>query len=150
MGESEETTPHGATNPDQAAKYVQALENIMDKMEINAKEEMVHDITREALEEMKSNMTKVIPQMSEAIVNTVWVSIKDPSCLTLRPVSEEAERVLEEMMPPEDITLGKTVAEQAEQERPFTEEQMCLLVMCGYTPLTIRETETLTSNGLYI
>ena len=23
-------------------------------------------------------------------------------------------------------------------------------VMCGYTPLTIRETETLTSNGLYI
>ena len=24
------------------------------------------------------------------------------------------------------------------------------IVMCGYTPLTIRETETLTSNGLYI
>ena len=23
-------------------------------------------------------------------------------------------------------------------------------VMCGYTPLTIRETETLTNNGLYI
>ena len=27
---------------------------------------------------------------------------------------------------------------------------MCFTVMCGYTPLTIRETETLTSNGLYI
>ena len=24
------------------------------------------------------------------------------------------------------------------------------IVMCGYTPLTIRETETLVSNGLYI
>ena len=29
-------------------------------------------------------------------------------------------------------------------------EEKSTLVMCGYTPLTIRETETLTSNGLYI
>ena len=30
------------------------------------------------------------------------------------------------------------------------EQQLETFVMCGYTPLTIRETETLMSNGLYI
>ena len=32
----------------------------------------------------------------------------------------------------------------------FSGHPVCCFVMCGYTPLTIRETETLTSNGLYI
>ena len=124
LGEGEEAIPHGATNPDQAAKYVQALDSIMEKIEEDAKEETTHDITREALKEMRNNMASLIPQMSEAIVNTVWASIKDPTCLTLRPVSEEIEKILEEMMPPEDITPGKTVMEQAEQKGPLSEEQV--------------------------
>lgn len=42
-------------------------------------------------------------------------------------MSEETERALEEIMPPEDIMPGKTVSEQAEQKGPLTEEQRCLL-----------------------
>ena len=85
------------------------------------------DIVREALKEIKNIMVNLTPQMSEDTIDTVWKCIKDPTCLTLRPASEETERVLEEMMPPEDITPGKIVSEQAEQKGPLTEEQRCLL-----------------------
>ena len=50
--ESEDTTPHGATDPDQAMKYIQALDDTMEKMEANAKKEMAHDVVRENLEEI--------------------------------------------------------------------------------------------------
>ena len=125
--ESEGTTPHGAINLDQAMKYVQALEDTIEMMETNAKKELAHDVVRETLKEIKDIMMKLTPQMSEVTIDAVWKSIKDPTCLALRPASEETERALEEMMPPEDITSGKTVAEWAEQKGPLTEEQTCLL-----------------------
>ena len=65
--------------------------------------------------------------MSEATIDAVWKSIKDPTCLALRPVSKEINRTLEEMMPPEDIMPGKIVSEQAEQKGPLTKEQRHLL-----------------------
>lgn len=34
--ESESTTPHGAINPDQAMKYVQALDNTMEMIKTSA------------------------------------------------------------------------------------------------------------------
>ena len=125
--ESEGTTPHGAINLNKAMKYVQALEDSIEMMETNAKKELGHDIVRETLKEIKDIMMKLTPQMSEATIDAVWKSIIDPTCLVLRPVSEETKRALEEMMPPGDITSGKTAAKQAEQKGPLTKKQRCLL-----------------------
>lgn len=88
---------------------------------------MAHDIVRDVLEEIKNIMVDLTPQMSEANIDHIWKSIKDPTCLTLRPAIEETEKALEEMMPPDDITLGKVVLEQAKQKGRLTEEQRCLL-----------------------
>ena len=108
-------------------KYVQALDDMIETMETNAKMELPRDVVRETLKEIKDIMMKLTLQISEATIDIVWKSIKDPTCLTLRPVSEEIKRALEEMMPPEDITPGKIVAEQAQEKGPLTEEQRHLL-----------------------
>ena len=47
--ESKDTTPHRAINPDQAMKYVQALEETIEMMETNAKMELAHNVVRETL-----------------------------------------------------------------------------------------------------
>ena len=58
---------------------------------------------------------------------TVPGAIKDPTCLALRPVTEEGERALEEMMPPEDIPRGGSIAAAVEEEGLLAEEQRQLL-----------------------
>ena len=60
-------------------------------------------------------------------MTAVWASIKDPTCLAIRPTREESERALKEMMPLEDITLGSSMIETAEQEEPLTSNQRQLL-----------------------
>ena len=72
-------------------------------------------------------MVDLTPQMSEANIDVIWKSIKDPTCLAWRPVIKETERALDEMMPPDDIMPGKVVSEQAEQKGPLTEERRRLL-----------------------
>ena len=126
--ESKDTTPHGAINLDQAMKYVQALEDTIEMMETNAKMEPAHNMVRDTLKEIKDIMMQLTPQISEATIDVVWKSIKDPICLTLRPVSEEIKRALEEMMPPEDIMPGKIIVEWAKEKGLLTKEQRHLLV----------------------
>ena len=57
----------------------------------------------------------------------VWVSIKDPTCLAIRPTREESERALEEMMPLEDITSGSSIIQAGKQEEPLMSNQRQLL-----------------------
>lgn len=86
--EAEEVDTHRATNPAQAARHVQALDKIMDKMEARVKTEEVQVVTREALEQFKAKIAEVLPQMAEASVATVLGAIKDPTCLAIRLATE--------------------------------------------------------------
>ena len=122
-GEADEVGTHGATNPTQVARHVQALDKIMDKMEARVKEEEVQDMTREALEQVKAKIAEVVPQMAEASVVMVLGSIKDPTCLAIRPATDEMEWALEEIIPPEDIPSRGNVAAVIKEEGPLREDQ---------------------------
>ena len=77
--------------------------------------------------------------MKEANMTGVWASKKDPTCLAIRPTREESERTLKEMMPLEDITLGSSMIEAAEQEEPLTSDQGQLLVELFKHPEVVHE-----------
>ena len=119
--ESESTTSQGAINLDQAMKYVQALDDTMEWMNTKATKEMTQDIVRDVLEEIKNIVADLTPQMGEANIDHIWKSIKDLTCITLRPAIKENEKALEEMMPPDDIMPGKSSCEQAKQKGQLTE-----------------------------
>ena len=61
VADMEDTTTHGATNPDQVAKHDQVLEDIMNQMEVKAKENEVRDIIREALKKIKMKAAEILP-----------------------------------------------------------------------------------------
>ena len=63
----------------------------------------IKNILKDALEEVHTAISIVMPAMREANTANVLKSIKDLTCLMLNKGSEQAEQLLEEIIPDEEI-----------------------------------------------
>ena len=60
--------------------------------------------------------------MKEAHILDILQSIKDPTCLTICPQSEEVEGLLEELIPSDDIPSGSSVIRLMADEIALSDE----------------------------
>ena len=88
----------------------------------------IKDILKDTLEEFKRAICIVMPSMMETNIVTILRSIKDPTCLTLHPQTDNMVGLLEEFMPDEDIPAGTQVLGVVEHINPLTYDQKDLLV----------------------
>ena len=70
----------------------------------------IKDIVKTMLTEFQEAIKMVMSQIGNANVMCILWPIKDPTCMVLRPATEEIEYHLEEMMPEQDILHGDTMA----------------------------------------
>ena len=75
-------------------------------METSIREEEVQDMARKGLVRVKAIIIMVVPQMTEADVDTVLNAVKDLTYLAIRATTDEIEKALEEL-----ISIENTQAE---------------------------------------
>ena len=73
------------------------------------------DVMKSAITQFKYIISQVVPQVAEADISIVSHSNSDPTCLALRPMTEEREEMLEEIMPLDDIPSGSMVTMTVEE-----------------------------------
>ena len=98
----EEGEPHGAINPNEAAALVHSLEEAVMVLEAQIAETEERDILKELVTKFKEAISRVIPAMAEAEVDMAVGSIKDLTCVAVRPKTEVCEELLAVLMPLED------------------------------------------------
>ena len=103
----EEGEPHGAINPNEAAVLVHSLEEAVMVLEAQIAETEERDILNELVTKFKEAISRVIPAMAEAEVDKVVGSIKDPTCVAVRPKTDVREELLSVLMPLEDAPTGE-------------------------------------------
>ena len=80
-----EEEPHRTINPNEAAALVCSLEEAMMVLEAQIAETEERDILNELVTKFKEAISRVIPAMAEAEIGKVVGSIKDLSCVAVRP-----------------------------------------------------------------
>ena len=94
--------PHGTINPNEAAVLVHSLEEAVTVLEAQIAETEERNILNELVTKFKEAISMVIPAMAEAEVDKIVGSIKDPTCVAVRPKKEVHEELLSVLMPLED------------------------------------------------
>ena len=123
----EEGEPHGAINPHEAAILVHSLDEAVTVLEAQIAETEVRDVLSELVTKFKEAISRVLPAMTEAEVDKVVGSIKDPTCLALRPKTDACEELLEVLMPLEDAPTEEEVMASIEGETQLDMNQRDLL-----------------------
>ena len=77
---------------------------------------------------MKNIISRVYEPINQADLLAILRATPDPSCTALRPVLEELERYLADIMPDEEIPSGEKVAAKVSQIKPITYNQKDMLV----------------------
>ena len=120
--------PAGVVNLHQAAHHQQLMKDTLEDFQCRIDEGHVKDILKQLIEEMKNIISRVYKPINQAdILAILWATL-NPSCTALRPVSEESERYLEDLMPDEEIPPGEKVAAKVSQIQPITYDQKDMLV----------------------
>ena len=114
--EEHEVEAHKALNPIEARHHVQCLTEAMLKMEGRIQDGEIKDVLRDAIEEIKSAISIIMPQMKDAEVLDVLRATKDPTCLAIHPQTEEIRGLLEEVIPSEEIPSGESVSASLSEE----------------------------------
>ena len=123
----EEGEPHRAINPHEAVILVHSLEEAVMVLEARIAETEERDILSELVTKFKEAISKVLPAMTEAEVDKVVGSIKDLTCLALRPKTDAHEELLEVLMPLEDAPTEEEVMASIEGETQLDMNQRDLL-----------------------
>ena len=122
-----EEEPHGAINPNEAAALVCSLEEAMTVLEAQTAEMKERDILNELVSKFKEAISRVIPAMAEAEVGKVVGSIKDLSCVAVRPKTDVREELLSVLMPLEDAPTEEEVMSSIEGGAQLDKNQRELL-----------------------
>ena len=125
--EGQDTETHRALNPIEARYHVQRLSEAILNMEDRIKGGEIKDVLKDTIQEIKEAICIVMPSMMEANVLDILQSIKDPTCLTIRPQSEEVEGFLEEIIPSDNIPSGSSVIRSMPDETTLSDNDRELI-----------------------
>ena len=118
-----EMEPYHAINLIEARHHVQRLNEALQMMEAKIKGGEIKDVLKGTLQKFKEAICVVMPSMMEANVLDILHSIRDPTCLTLRPQTEEVEGLQEELIPPEEIPSSSSMMGSMTDERTLSDEE---------------------------
>ena len=99
----------------------------MQTVEAKINSGVIKNILKDALKEVHTAISIVMPAMREANAADVLKSIKDLTYLILHKGSEQAEQLLEEIIPDEEIPSGESVVRGALKAGNLTNEQQELI-----------------------
>ena len=122
-----DTEPHQALNPIEARHHIQRLNEAILNMEARIKDGEVKDVLKDTIQEIKEAIWIVMPSMKEADTLDIIRSIKDPTCLTIHPQSEEVKGLLEEIIPSDDIPSGSSVIKSMADKTTLSDEDRELI-----------------------
>ena len=111
--DSDDIPLHGAINEEDGRQYSLNLDNIITQLGADVQDE-VQDVMKEVIRNYKQEIANMVPGMDTADADTVWRSIKDKVGLSICPPTEQKERMLECLLPNEDITSAAQVLEAME------------------------------------
>ena len=120
-GEVEETGLSGVINPEEAKDHTKDLEALMMNIEERVKAGDTRNLLSETLKNMKTRLAAMIPSMEATHVDTVFQAIKDKDFKVLSPRTEEGEKLLEEIIPNEEILDAQEVFCTAQKEGEMSE-----------------------------
>ena len=103
----ESLCPTGIVNPHQAAHHQQLIKDTLEDFQCRVDEGHIKDILKQLIEEMKSIISRVYEPINQVDVLVILRATPNPLYTALRPVSEELERYLEDIMPDEEIPQVK-------------------------------------------
>ena len=96
-------------NPGEAKDHVKDLEALMLNINERVKTGDMGDLLNETLKNMKTRLAATIPSMETANVNIVLEAIKDKDFHALFPRTESGEKLLEELLPGDEIPRASGV-----------------------------------------
>ena len=86
---TEDEDIHRVINPDEARAHVEAMENLMMKIEAEVKESVAPGLLDTILGDLKQVLSDLIPQMQLADIVTVAQAIHDKNFNTLLPKTDD-------------------------------------------------------------
>ena len=92
-------------------------------MEAKIKDGKIKDVLKDTVQEFKETICMVMPSMVEASILDILCSIRDTTCLTIHPQSEEVEGLLEELIPSEEIPSHSSMMGSMMDERTLSDEE---------------------------
>ena len=124
---TEDEDIHGVINPEEAKVHVEAMENLMMKIEAEVKESTAPGLLDTILGDLKQLLSNLIPQMQLADTVTVAQAIRDKNFDTLLPKSDEIDKILEEKLSSEDIPEAAEVLKITQREGKMSERDQELV-----------------------
>ena len=118
-----EVEPHHAINPIEARHHVQRLNEALQMMDAKIESGKIKDVLKDTVQEFKETICMVMPSMTEANILDILHSIRDPTCLTIHPNSEEVEGLLEELIPSKENPSGSSVIRSMRDEKTLSDEE---------------------------
>ena len=108
---------HGVINPDEARAHVEAMENLMMKIEAEVKESAAPGLLDTILGDLKQALSNLIPQNANwPDTVTMAQAIRDKNFNTLLPKTDEIDKILEEKLSSEDIPEATKVLKITQRE----------------------------------
>ena len=145
--EAEEIGLSAVINPDEAREHVKDLEALMSNIEERVKAGNTVNLLNETLNNMKTRLAATIPSMETADVNIILQAIKDNNFHVLSPRMETDEKLLDELLPSDDIpsTSGVIQTVQGADTLSKTDQE---LIAELFDSLEIAYDQLATASGL--
>ena len=127
-GRTEGTDTHGVVNPSEVRHHIQCMEEVIREMKAKIDMGEMKDVVKAVLKEFQETIKLVMPQMADANTECILKSIKDPTCMALRPHTDKTKGLLEDIMLSEDIAYGDTMARMVGDIKPLNYDQKDMII----------------------
>ena len=121
--EEEGSSTHGIINIEEARLHTQALDWAIEVMVSKIEAGQVAEAIVDTINMFKDAVMKVMPGIADANKTRVLNMLKDPGCMAIHPYAEETERLLEELMPIEEIPSNENMIANINNLEPLSDDQ---------------------------
>ena len=134
-------------NPEEAKDHVKDLEALMLNIKERVKTGDTGNLLNETLKNMKTRLVATIPSMEAADVDIVLQAIKDKDFHVLSPRTEPGKKLLEELLPSDEIPSASAVVQAVQRADTLSEMDQELITEL-FDSLETAHDQLATASGL--
>ena len=128
VDEMEEVGPSSVINPQQAEDHKCRMEQTIEDLKENTKEEAIQEIMKDFMESVMMTCREIHTPMMSADTKKVLHSVGDPCGLALRPQTEYIENRLEVIMSEEELPESEDLLQMVSNIEPISNETKEILI----------------------
>ena len=125
--EDGDNNPFGVVNPKEAEAHANNLDLIMTNIEKQVKAGDTRGLLDKILGDIKSMLATTTLVMEATNINTMAKSIKDRHFKVLAPRSDEVEKLLEEILPSDEVPRAPSVIHSVQEQETLKEADQGLI-----------------------